>query len=586
MKNQNNGKKTAVIAAAGVGAVALLGAGALALFSDVADTATGGTAGTVAVAVVNPDLQNKSNINPGDNDAKMWDSLYKEDERHYIPTSEDPLFDPNASHNVDDYSSYVTVSTTPHDLTFAVANIGTKSIRTRQTFIISVYQVDSDEDGATSAKFLPANVFSLYEDGTYYGTKNQDILSVGTSTDYNEGTDARVDEYEGVKDATGSLDTTTADDDDFKKRDAFEKSVSDQKTQPWEEIAYKYLIDEDDNEWLVSVPNDPTLLAGLVGPEGPGADDIKEVPFGTLIKAVKYVVYSDIFDGVTDDRFKMDAEIEGAEGEWSNLGDKNRGDNLSVIPDAYHVQSEIYCDTQVRGKTTVYYKDQNGNIQYAYVKTGDDGEYIENEQLFFYVNADRDLLIACQDGSITVDGKTYEFEEGKFVIGLSAKEAMAKLGPTQFFPVELNTEFDEDGNIVFTDTVVDANGKAQKPAVGPARMPLVHAYNAREYTYMLGMAKEATNKYQGATVTIDIIVEAMQYRNTDGLADWEKISTNTITTALDFTDDPDTHTSITVPAKNEEPMRKGELTNGGNETDDPIEGDAYVGTESYSPDKP
>ena len=79
MNNQENtkkanGKKTAIIVGGSLAAVGLLGGAALALFSDVSDTATGGNAGTVSVAVVNPNLSNKTNINPGDNDAGMWAS--------------------------------------------------------------------------------------------------------------------------------------------------------------------------------------------------------------------------------------------------------------------------------------------------------------------------------------------------------------------------------------------------------------------------------------------------------------------------------------------------------------------------------
>jgi hypothetical protein len=559
----NNGKKTAVITAAGVGAVALLGAGALALFSDLSDTATGGSAGTVSVAVVNPDLQNKSNINPGDNDANMWASLYKNDERHYIPTAEDPLFNANASHDVDDYDSYVTVATTPHDLTFTVANTGTKSIRTRQTFIVSVYQVDKDDEGKTSADFLPANVFTLYEDGTYYGTKNQDILDVKDSTDYKSATTTNkfVEEYKTALDGT--------DVDSGRIVDAYTESVADGMTQPWEELAYKYYIDGDDNEWLVAVPNSDLLHTKVGGGDLPTADDVEEVPFGTLIKAVKYVVYSDIFDGVTDNSDEFEAELEGAFGEMSNLG--NEDVNVSVIPDAYHVTSSLMCDNKYAGSERVYYKDQNGNVQ---VSTADGTQ-------FFFWNEEKNLFIACEDGSLTgVDANgaevTVDFKEGEYLVGMDAAQTYDAL---KMFAVELNTEIDADGNIVFTDSLVDANGNALEDSV---RVPLVHAYNAKTYTYMLGMSKMSTNKYQGATVTIDVVVEAMQYRNTDGLADWEAISTNTITTALDFTDNKDTHTSITVPDKEEEPMHKDELVTDGNETDDAIEGDAYVGENEFT----
>ena len=571
MNNQENtkkanGKKTAIIVGGSLAAIGLLGGAALALFSDVSDTATGGNAGTVSVSVVNPNLSNKTNINPGDNDAGMWASLYKNDERHYIPTSEDPLFVPGASHDQDDYSSYVTVATTPHDLTFTVANTGTKSIRTRQTFIVSVYQVEKGEGDKTTAKFLPANVFTLYEDGTYYGTKNQDILDIYTTTDYKSSVAAQnkyADEYAGVakeEAATGAGAT-----DAQKMKSAYELSVSDGESQPWEELAYKYYIDEDDNEYLVAVPNQDLQFTTVGSEKLPTADDVVSVPEGTLIKAVKYVVYSDIFDGVTDDNDAMEAEMEGAFGQLSNLGDEDRNVNVSVIPDAYHVFSQVMCDDKVIGHETVYYHDQDGYIQYA---TADGTQ-------FFYHNTKKNLLIAAQD--CTVNG--VKVKEGEFVVDVDAAQYIAD---NKMFPVELNTEMDEDGHVVFTDSAVDANGKALSTST---RIPLVHAYNAKTYSYMVGLDKASTNKYQGATVTIDVIVEAMQYRNTDGLADWKAISTNTITTALDFTDNKDTHTSITVPAKDEEPMMKDELTGSGNSQNDAIEGDAYNETNKVTPNK-
>lgn len=559
MTNQNaenkSGKKKVAIAAAGVGALALLGAGALALFSDVSDTATGGKAGTVSVSVINPNLSNKTNINPGDNDAGMWSSLYKNDERHYIPSSEDPLFVPGASHDKDDYDSYVTVSTTPHDLTFVVANTGTKSIRTRQTFIISCYQVKEGEDGKTSADFLPANVFTAYEDGTYYGTKNQNILSLKDTNDYKT---SIAPENKYVEEYKTALGQNT--DDSRKIVKAYQDSVDDGLTQPWEELAYKYYIDQDDNEYLVAVPNGDLQFTTVGSEKLPTAEDVQEVPFGTLIKAVKYVVYSDIFDGVTDDADQMEAELEGNFGELSNLGtDKT---NVSVIPNAYHVTSALRCNQKYTGEAVVYYKDADGNTQYASA----DGKK------FFYYNEEKDLLIAAQD--IEIDGTA--FKEGEFINNVSGSEYIRT---NKLFRVELNTEFDKDGGVVFTDSAVDENGKALPDSI---KIPLVHAYNAKEYTYMLGMDKASTNKYQGATVTMDVIVEAMQYRNTNGLADWKTISTNTTTTSLDFTDKKDTHTSITVPDKDEEPMMKDQLQTGGNSQNDAIEGDAYNETDKIS----
>lgn len=506
---QNNKNKTALAVATTAGAAGLLGVGALALFSDVSEVATGAQAGTVSVEVVNPHVTNGTNINPGDNDGKMWGPRPKENDREYIPTPEDPLYDPESPQDEDDDDSYVKVATTPHDLSFTIANTGTKSIRTRQTFLISVYQGDNDGN----AEYLPADVFTLYEDGTYLGTKTQTILDVTKNPTYGTSinpTNKYADRYQEA--LAGTIE------DAAKIAANFEKTLTDRETQPWEELAYKYFVDVNDVEYLVAAPSMQEL------PDAdnlPTVDDVVEVPEDVVIKAIKYVMYSDIYDGVTNDHDKAAAEVEGSFGELSNLGDAETNKNISVIPDAYHVQSKPGTGGRYEGSVTVYYKDQNGNVQYA---SADGTE-------FFFLNKELDSLIAAQD--VVVDGVSYKANDY-----IDVASASAYISANGLFPVELNTEIDEDGAIVFE------GGK-----------PVVHAYNAKEYTYMLGMSKEATNKYQGATLTIDIIVEAMQYRNTSGTSDWNTITTNTLTTALDFTGEGDTYTTVTVPAKDAEPEK-------------------------------
>ena len=49
-------------------------------------------------------------------------------------------------------------------------------------------------------------------------------------------------------------------------------------------------------------------------------------------------------------------------------------------------------------------------------------------------------------------------------------------------------------------------------------------------SYVLAMAKGAKNEYQNAQVDIDVVVEAMQFRNTTG-DDWHVISTSTVSGA-------------------------------------------------------
>ena len=125
----------------GAAAVAVLG-GAFALFTDSTEKATDGVAGTVDIKLDDFNLSNPDNINPGDYDPDM--------PVKYVPTVGDPLYDA-ANPNKE-----VTISTTPHDLTFTITNDGTKSIRTRHTLVLSVKDVNDN--------YLDARVFQLYED--------------------------------------------------------------------------------------------------------------------------------------------------------------------------------------------------------------------------------------------------------------------------------------------------------------------------------------------------------------------------------------------------------------------------------------
>lgn len=103
MKNKN--KLTAI--GLSISAIALIGT-SFALFSDRAETGIKGKAGNLSISLTNADISNKNNINPGDNDETIKNA----------------------------------VSTTPHDITFNVENTGSKSVRTRHTFIFNVKSPD------------------------------------------------------------------------------------------------------------------------------------------------------------------------------------------------------------------------------------------------------------------------------------------------------------------------------------------------------------------------------------------------------------------------------------------------------------
>lgn len=156
-------KKIKLIAGSSVTAAAVLGIGALALFTDNDTEGMNSKAGTVSVDLGDLGLENAGNINPGDNDEDIPDS--------YIPDPDDPLYDPE---NPD---TPVPVVTTPHDLTFTVANNGTKSIRTRQTLIITCKQLvevtspEGAEPEMEEVTLDPSYLSLLIEEGTEIGSK-------------------------------------------------------------------------------------------------------------------------------------------------------------------------------------------------------------------------------------------------------------------------------------------------------------------------------------------------------------------------------------------------------------------------------
>lgn len=104
-------KKTKIsFSIAALSALIIVGS-SFALFSDRTELSTSGKVGTVSVNVSEVDMENASNINPGDND------------------------------NVSNLEK-----TTPHDITFTVSNEGSKSIRTRHTFVYNLSSVGKTLD--------------------------------------------------------------------------------------------------------------------------------------------------------------------------------------------------------------------------------------------------------------------------------------------------------------------------------------------------------------------------------------------------------------------------------------------------------
>lgn len=143
-------KKILLIASAVAGAIVVLSLGTLALFTARTDSDFSAKAGTVTIDLKNLDITNCKNLNPGDNDPSNPDGA---------------------------------VAGTDHKFTYDVYNTGNKSIRTRQTIILTV-----DEAG-DSKELLDARYLSLFNDEKeitekYYVLKDDSVKTTISDNDF------------------------------------------------------------------------------------------------------------------------------------------------------------------------------------------------------------------------------------------------------------------------------------------------------------------------------------------------------------------------------------------------------------------
>ena len=249
-------KKKLIIAGSTTAAVAVLGLGAFALFSDNAVGGTASKAGTVDVELGDVELENAGNINPGDNDETIPET--------YIPDPNDPLYKDEDGDGIGDP---VVIPTTPHDLTFDGSNVDTKSIRTRQTLIVTCEQEIDGEKVILDPSYLSL----LIERGVELGS----IDGLGTKT-YILSDGSEVAEWPIV---------------DEPEEDA---PVVDPETPETPEVPEdpETPVVPEDTETPV-VPEDPENVPAPALEEG-------EEPEELYVVAIKYQLTPDIFDGVGD----------------------------------------------------------------------------------------------------------------------------------------------------------------------------------------------------------------------------------------------------------------------------------------------
>jgi len=141
----NKNKKIALITGSVATALTILGISSLALFTARTDSDFTAKAGTVTIDLKDLELTNKENINPGDNDPSV---------------------------------SAEAAKGTSHEFTYDIYNTGNKSIRTRQTILLT-----ADKAG-TSVELLDARYLALFKDAkeieskTYVLSDNSEVSNL------------------------------------------------------------------------------------------------------------------------------------------------------------------------------------------------------------------------------------------------------------------------------------------------------------------------------------------------------------------------------------------------------------------------
>jgi len=85
-----------------------------------------------------------------------------------------------------------------------------------------------------------------------------------------------------------------------------------------------------------------------------------------------------------------------------------------------------------------------------------------------------------------------------------------------------------ESNGIFNGEIFDGAGTAAEMDTTEGKANAANAITERSYSYYLSMDREADNNYQGLQVTIDIIAQAKQHRNTNNNSDWTTMFTKSI----------------------------------------------------------
>lgn len=199
-------------------------------------------------------------------------------------------------------------------------------------------------------------------------------------------------------------------------------------------------------------------------------------------------------------------------------------------------------------KTPTTYKPTPGNPQYDPDNPDKEIEVSTTEHILSYrVNSlgsksaktRQTIVISAKDAAGNpIDASVFALYEDKNGNGRADEGEELEVKT-----IEESTAFVKDGNAVVyrttTDTFDGINTNGEKDA--EIEEDTTAKYNEEDnscyadYSYLFGMSRLADNTYQAADITIEIVVEAMQYRNTEE-SDWNIVSTKRLVSAVSGVD--------------------------------------------------
>lgn len=112
-------------------------------------------------------------------------------------------------------------------------------------------------------------------------------------------------------------------------------------------------------------------------------------------------------------------------------------------------------------------------------------------------------------------------------------------------PLQTRKMSDDGKKIYYYPEVYSLNGNS---ATGEAEQDIDGATNSKERHFALIFRRDSSNKFQGQTVAMHVLVEAKQHRNTQGDGKWEEIANETYT-LVNFNNGETLYSAKAVPER-------------------------------------